>query len=89
MPDVGACSNQNGLQDDIVDDVDDDGGIMNKASTPLEQLGRAFSSNMVTTSSSSAGFSTTFPFTSFQFWAFFDHYQSFIKINFDWLCGFS
>lgn len=70
MPDVDACSNQNGLQDDIVDDVDDDGGIMNKASTPLEQLGRAFSSNMVTTSSSSAGFSTTFPFTSFQFWAF-------------------
>ena len=65
MPDVDACSNQNGLQDDIVDDVDDDGGIMNKASTPLEQLGRAFSSNMVTT-----GFSTTFPFTSFQFWAF-------------------
>ena len=43
MPDVDACNNQNGLQDDIVDDVDDDGGIMNKASTPLKQLSRAFS----------------------------------------------
>ena len=85
MPDVDACSNQNGLQDDIVDDVDDDGGIMNKASTPLEQLGRAFSSNMVTTSSSTAGFSTTFPFTSFQFWAFL---WNFIDLNFEWLAEF-
>ena len=70
MPDVDACTNQSGLQDDIADDFDDDSDIMNKASTPLEQLSRAFSSNMVTTNSSSAGFSTTFPFTSFQFWAF-------------------
>ena len=84
MPEVDACSNQNGLQDDIVDDVDDDGGIMNKASTPLEQLGRAFSSNMVTTSSSSAGFSTTFPFTSFQFWAFLRSSSKFHQDQF-WL----
>ena len=71
MPDVDACNKQSGLQDDIADDIgDDDSDIMNKSSTPLEQLSRAFSSNMVTTSSSSTGFSTTFPFTSFQFWAF-------------------
>ena len=86
MPDVDACTNQSGLRDDIADDFDDDSDIMNKASTPLEQLSRAFSSNMVTTSSSSTGFSTTFPYTSFQFWAFL---WNFIDLNFEWLAEFA